>query len=61
LGIPRGDSYHEVTGTIKAKSPQGKLRLVGVDVEKESWLKETIKYFDTPIALTPEMTTLTTA
>lgn len=61
LNIPRGDSYHEVTGKILAKSPQGKVRLVGVDVEKQSWLKETIKYFDTPIALTPEFTTLTTA
>jgi len=60
IKIPRGDSYHEVTGSIKAKGPQGNIRLVGVDVEKESWLKHTIKYFDTPITLTPEMITLTT-
>jgi len=60
LDIPRGESYHEVTGTVKAKA-NGKLRLVGKDVEKESWLKTTIKYFDTPIALTPEMTNLVSA
>jgi hypothetical protein len=59
INIPRGDSYHEVTGVVKAKNPQGKVRLVGADVAKDSWLKETIKYFDTPITLTPELIKLT--
>jgi len=61
LNIPRGESYHEVTGTVKVKGPTGKLRLVGKDVVQESWLKTTIKYFDTPIVLTPELTSMVNA
>jgi len=61
LDIPRGESYHEVVGSVKAKTASGKINLVGKDVEKVSWLKETIKYFNTPIGLTPEMKNLTTA
>merc|ERR1711879_415416 len=55
LPIVRGDSYHEVTGKVLSKNPKGKLRLVGVDVEKESWMKQTIKFFDAVIGLTPEL------
>jgi len=60
LDIPRGESYHEVVGSVKAKTASGKINLVGKDVEKVSWLKDTIKYFNTPIGLTPEMKNLTT-
>lgn len=55
LDIPRGESYHEVNGTVKAKTASGKINLVGKDVNKQSWLKETIKFFNTPIGLTAEM------
>ena len=55
LPIVRGDSYHEVTGKVLSKNPKGKLRLVGVDVEKESWMKQTIKFFDGVVNLTPEL------
>jgi len=61
LDISRGESYHEVTGIVKAKSTGGKIRYVGKDVEKESWLKTSIKYYNTPITLTPEMTSLVSA
>ncbi|KAE9962431.1 hypothetical protein BLS_000334 [Venturia inaequalis] len=55
LDIPRGDSYHEATGTIKGKTASSKITLVGKDVARDSWLKETIKFFNTPIGLTAEM------
>jgi Protein of unknown function (DUF3712) len=58
LNIPRGESLHEVVGEVKKKGPSGTVRLVGKDVEKESWLKETVKYFDAPIVLTPELTSM---
>jgi hypothetical protein len=61
LDIPRGDSYHEVVGTVTGKAPSGVVRLLGKDVEKDSWLKTTIKYFESPITLTPEMVELTKA
>jgi hypothetical protein len=61
LDIPRGDSYHEVVGAVTGKAPSGVVRLLGKDVEKESWLKTTIKYFDLPIKLTPEMIEMTKA
>jgi len=61
LDIPRGDSYHEVVGAVTGKAPSGAVRLVGKDVTKDSWLKTTIKYFDTPITLTSEMTEMTKA
>jgi hypothetical protein len=61
LDIPRGDSYHEVVGTVTGKAPSGTVRLVGKDVEVDSWLKTTIKYFDSPITLTPEMAELAKA
>lgn len=62
LDIPRGESYHEVIGTVKGKTNGGEaVRLVGKDVTKESWLKETIKYFDSPVGLTPEMSALVKA
>jgi len=61
LDIPRGESYHEVLGSVKAKSSSSKISLVGKDVAKESWLKTTIKYFNTPISLTPEMTSMVSA
>ncbi|QDS72530.1 hypothetical protein FKW77_000279 [Venturia effusa] len=60
LDIPRGDSYHEVSGTVKGKTASGKVNLVGIDVTKESWLKTTIKYYNTPIGLTAEMKQLVT-
>lgn len=58
MPITIGDSYHEVTGKVLAKNPKGKVRFVGVDVEKESWMKSTIKYFDSVITITPEMQAL---
>jgi len=61
LNITRGDTYHEFMGTVKGKSSGGAIRLVGKDVVKESWLKTTITYFDTPITLTPEMESLVNA
>jgi hypothetical protein len=61
LDIPRGESYHEVFGTVKGKAAPGTIRLVGRDVSEESWLKTTIKNFDAPIALTPELTSLVNA
>jgi hypothetical protein len=59
LNVVRGDSYHEVTGEVKAKNPQGKIRLAGIEVEQDSWMKQTIKYFGSQGTLTPELTTLT--
>jgi hypothetical protein len=61
LDIPRGVSYHEVTGTVTGKAPSGAIRLLGKDVVQDSWLKETINYFDYPINLTPEMAELAKA
>jgi hypothetical protein len=58
LPIVRGDSYHEVTGEVKAKNPKGKIRLVGIEVVQDSWMKHTIKYFDAQVTLTPELTGL---
>lgn len=58
LAIVRGDSFHEVSGKVLKKNPKGTVRLVGVDVEKQSWMKTTIKYFDDAIALTPELKAL---
>jgi len=58
LAIVRGDSYHEVSGKVLKKNPKGTVRLVGIDVEKETWMKTTIKYFDGVIALTPELKAL---
>lgn len=55
LDIPRGDSYHESDGVVLAKTSSGKINLAGKDVSQPSWLKETIKYFNTPIGLTAEM------
>lgn len=55
LAITRGDSYHEVTGKVLAKNAKGKVRLVGIDVEKETWMKKVIKYFDSVITITPEL------
>jgi hypothetical protein len=53
--ITRGDSYHELPGKVLAGKPQGPVRLVGVDVTEESWMKRTIKYFEGDITLTPEL------
>jgi hypothetical protein len=55
LDITRGDSYHEVTGSVKAKNPKGKIRLVGVEVVQDSWMKDTIKFFDSVVKPTPEL------
>ncbi|KIW03377.1 uncharacterized protein PV09_05585 [Verruconis gallopava] len=59
LYITRGDSYHEVTGTVKAKNPKGEIHLVGVSVDQDSWMKVTITYFDSVVTLPPEMVSLT--
>lgn len=58
LPIVRGISYHDVTGEVRAKNPRGKLRLVGTDVAQTSWMKETIKFFQSEIVMTSELASL---
>lgn len=56
--ITHGDSYHELPGRVLAGKPQGQVRLVGVTVNKESWMRRTIRYFDSDVTLTPELADL---
>ena len=53
FNIPRGESHHDLPGKITAGRAQGQISLIGKDVVAESWMKRTIKYFDTKITLTP--------
>ncbi|KAF2395557.1 hypothetical protein EJ06DRAFT_560635 [Trichodelitschia bisporula] len=55
LYIPRGESVHDVTGEVVEKGDIAEVRLKGVDVKVESWIKKSIAYFDAPIKLTPEL------
>jgi hypothetical protein len=56
--IPRGDSTYTINGTVKQKGSVDKVSLIGMGVAEDSWIKETIKIYDVPIQLTPELTEL---
>lgn len=56
FNIPRGESTHELPGKIVGGGAKERLRLVGKDVVKDSWMRKTITYFDANVALAPEMT-----
>lgn len=58
FNIVRGTSYHELPGKVVPGKAQGKVYLVGKDVVKDSWMKQTIKYFETQITLTPVLASM---
>ena len=53
FNITRGESSHDLPGKITAGRAQGQISLKGKDVVADSWMKTTIKYFDTKVNLTP--------
>lgn len=53
--IVRGETVYEATGEVKQKGDVSRVSLVGLEAEKDSWIRTTIKFFDVPIRLTPEM------
>jgi hypothetical protein len=59
--INRGETLYTVTGEVKSKGSLDKLSLIGYSVAQDSWISETIKYFNMPISLTPEMRSLVEA
>ena len=61
LHIVRGETVFSSTGEVKSKGAPDKVTLAGVTADKESWIQETIKFFSSPISLTPEMQSLVAA
>jgi hypothetical protein len=56
--IKRGDTTYTMSGKVKQKGAVDKISLVGVTIAGDSWIQETIKIYNVPITLTPELTTL---
>jgi len=61
LFITRGETLFTVTGEVKSKGAADKLVLVGESTDHDSWINETITYFNAPISLTPELQSLVVA
>jgi Protein of unknown function (DUF3712) len=59
--INRGETMFTVTGEVKSKGSLDKLSLIGQSVEQDSWISETIKFYDVPISLTSELRDLVEA
>lgn len=53
FNITRGVSEHTLPGKITAGRALGQIKLVGKDVEADSWMKTTIRYFESYVYLTP--------
>jgi hypothetical protein len=53
--IVRGETVYQATGTVKQKGNVGRVSLIGLDPERESWIKNTLSLFNVPITLTPEL------
>jgi uncharacterized protein DUF3712 len=53
--ITRGETIYQATGEVKAKGNVDRVSLVGLEPEKESWIKYTLSWFNVPVTLTPEM------
>ena len=52
--IKRGESTNLTTGRTTGVVPNGEARLVGIDVDDDTWHKKTIAYLDTSIVLSKE-------
>jgi len=57
--IVRGETIYQATGTVKQKGNVDRVSLVGVPASKAgTCLEETLRNFNVPITLTPELITL---
>jgi hypothetical protein len=61
LFISRGETIYTVTGEVKSKGSADKPILVGQSTDHDSWINDTIRFFNAPISLTPEMQSLVAA
>jgi hypothetical protein len=52
--IKRGETVYEATGKVETKGNVDKVNIIGLEPEKDSWIRETLKMFNVPINLTPE-------
>jgi len=55
LFIVRGETIYQATGQVKAKGNVDKVNYVGLEPETDSWIKDTLTWFNVPVSLTPEM------
>jgi len=59
LFIVQGETVYQATGTVKQKGNVDRVSLVGVPASKSgTFLEETLRNFNVPITLTPELITL---
>jgi len=53
--ISRGETVYEAKGTVHQKGDVARISLVGDGSNKDSWLKNTLNWFNVPIRITPEL------
>jgi len=53
--IVRGETVYVAEGHVKQKGDVSRVSLVGLEAEKDTWVKHTLEYFNVPIRLSPEM------
>jgi len=58
LFITRGEYVYEATGKVVEKGDIGRVSLVGLKPQKDSWVKESLALFSATVKLTPELTQL---
>ena len=56
--IPRGEGKFPMTGKVIKKGNVNGIKLVGTGVDADAWTKETVKIFDFPVELTPQLASL---